>query len=83
MGVCAEMKGKVSEATNRFFEARVAVMGYKCQVMLLQGQLDKKQPPVSIVGVVMLSKPHPLCIMLPLMLDSVAVYSKPHLTLSG
>lgn len=47
--VCADLKGKVSEATNRFFEARVAVMGFKCRVMQLQGEMERKQltSPVS------------------------------------
>ena len=47
--VFADLKGKVSEATNRFFEARVAVMGFKCRVMQLQGEMERKQQtsPVS------------------------------------
>ncbi len=32
-----------SEATNKFFEARVAVMGYKCRNMQLQGELESKK----------------------------------------
>ena len=31
----------MSDATNRFFEARVAVMGFKCRTMQLQGELDE------------------------------------------
>ena len=30
-----------SDSTNRFFEARVAVMGFKCRTMQLQGELDE------------------------------------------
>ena len=30
-----------SDATNRFFEARVAVMGFKCRTMQLQGELEE------------------------------------------
>ena len=44
------LNGKVTEATNRFCEARIAVMGFRCKVMQLQGELDKKQQanPVSV-----------------------------------
>ncbi len=44
-----DLKKKVSEATNRFFEARIAVMGFRCKVMQLQGELEKKKEssPVS------------------------------------
>ena len=31
----------LSDATYRFFEARVAVMGFKCRTMQLQGELDE------------------------------------------
>ena len=31
---------EVMEATNNFFEARVAVLGYKCRVLQLEGLLE-------------------------------------------
>ena len=31
------------ETTNKLFEAQVAVMGFKCRVMQLQGELDDRQ----------------------------------------
>ena len=36
----AELSKTQSDATNRFFEARVAVMGFKCRTMQLQGELN-------------------------------------------
>ena len=42
LALSADLKDKVTEATNRFFEARVAVMGFKCKVMQLEGQLHKE-----------------------------------------
>ena len=38
-----ESKKKVTDATNRFFEARVAVMGFKCKVIQLQGEMEQQQ----------------------------------------
>ena len=37
----AESSKTLSDATYRFFEARVAVMGFKCRTMQLQGELDE------------------------------------------
>ena len=34
------LQEQISSSTNRFFEARVAVLGFKCRVMQLQGELD-------------------------------------------
>lgn len=34
------LQDQISTSTNRFFEARVAVLGFKCRVMQLQGELD-------------------------------------------
>ena len=33
----------MDETTNKLFEAQVAVMGFKCRVMQLQGELDDRQ----------------------------------------
>lgn len=45
--VCTEMLKTRSDATNRFFEARVAVMGFKCRTMQLQGELDEMVKPFT------------------------------------
>jgi hypothetical protein len=37
----SESSKTLSDATYRFFEARVAVMGFKCRTMQLQGELDE------------------------------------------
>lgn len=37
------LQKEVSEATNNFFEARVAVLGFKCRLLQLQGQLETAQ----------------------------------------
>ena len=45
--VPTEMLKTRSDATNRFFEARVAVMGFKCRTMQLQGELDEMVKPFT------------------------------------
>ena len=41
IGLCSSLSAKeVMEATNNFFEARVAVLGYKCRVLQLEGLLE-------------------------------------------
>ncbi len=52
-----DLERQASEATNKFFEARVAVMGYKCRNMQLQGELDAKGGHVSMHGSVTEQKP--------------------------
>ena len=44
------LKVKVSDSTNRFFEARVAVMGFKCRVIQLKGELDQARTQVEPVS---------------------------------
>ena len=46
--MCAVLKEKVSESTNRFCEARVAVLGFKCRVIQLSGELEKARLSVSL-----------------------------------
>ena len=41
------MQKEASEATNNFFEARVAVLGFKCRLLQLQGQLETTQGNVT------------------------------------
>ncbi len=50
--VCVALKQQVSESTNRFCEARVAVLGFKCKVIQLTGELEKARA-VSYSGVCM------------------------------
>ena len=41
IALCSLLSAKeVMEATNNFFEARVAVLGYKCRVLQLEGLLE-------------------------------------------
>ncbi len=50
--MCVALKQQVSESTNRFCEARVAVLGFKCKVIQLTGELEKARA-VSYSGVCM------------------------------
>lgn len=58
--ISAEQKDKVKDATNQFFEARVAVMGFKCRVMQLQGQLEETKKKLHSPGSVSLVLTNPL-----------------------